>query len=108
MIQSTKLAKGAYWLTGELSRIKTYQRVYEAADPRMFSAEPGEALPELKMRKAGRIWLPCTLSLKLLMLSENLDRKHWEHWALEHSLCPAGLPCHDCGGHIDPPYREYE
>ena len=107
MIQSTRLAKAAYWLAGELSRIKPYQRTYAWENPdEWLTAVPDEELPEMKLVKAGRIWLPCNLSLRMLVLSEKLDVEHWDHWALEHSLCEDGLPCHDCGGHIDPPFEE--
>jgi hypothetical protein len=107
VIQSTRLAKAAYWLAGELSRVKTYQQTYSWKNPEaMFTAEPGESLPEIEMVKAGRLWLPCALSMKLLVLSEKLDVEHRDHWALEHSLCEEGLPCRDCGGHIDPPHEE--
>ena len=107
MIQSTRLAKFAYWLAGELSRVKTYRQTYTWKNPEaMFTAEPGEELPEIETVKAGRLWLPCALSMKMLVLSEKLDVEHWDHWALEHSLCEEGLPCRDCGGHIDPPYAE--
>lgn len=106
MIQSTRLAKAAYWLAGELSQIKTYQRVWESDDPSWLVSEPGEPLPELKMVPAGRIWLPCRLSMKMLGWSCDLDTKHWDHWALEHSRCKEGLPCPDCGGHIDPPQED--
>lgn len=106
MIQSTRLAKAAYWAAGELSRVKTYQRIYEWKNPQEFQeAVFGEALPELDMQPVGRIWLPCRLSMKLLGLSQDLDHKHWDHWALEHRLCEDGQNCNDCGGHIDPPYE---
>jgi hypothetical protein len=110
MIQNTRLAKICYWLAGELSRVKTWQQTYtwENCD-KFFEHDPetdGPELPELDMKKAGRLWLPCRLSMRLLGLSEDLDYKHWEHWALEHSLCDEGLPCHDCGGHVDPPCLE--
>lgn len=107
MIQSTRLAKAAYWAAGELSRVKTYQRTYTWENPDVFlEAKAGEPLPELDMRPAGRIWLPCGLSMKLLSLSQDLDHKHWDHWALEHSLCEGGQTCNDCNGHIDPPQED--
>lgn len=108
MIQSTRLAKAAYWLAGELSRVKTYRQTYRFANQvEWSSAVAGDGpLPEMEMEKAGRLWLPCTLSMKMLTLSLALDHEHWDHWALEHSLCEEGLPCHDCDGHIDPPVEE--
>ena len=108
MIQSTRLAKAAYWLAGELSRVKTYRQTWTWVNPQILEGDPNEPLPELDMRKAGRMWLPCATSMKMLVLSQRLDHKHWDHWALEHSLCEEGLPCRDCGGHVDPPYEEDE
>lgn len=107
MIQNTKLAKFVYFLSGELTRIKTYRQTWTWENPEVFmEAEAGEALPELDMRKAGRIWMPCRLSMTLLVLSNNLDVKHWDHWALEHMNCEDGQICNDCGGHVDPPFED--
>lgn len=102
MIQSTLLAKAAYWLAGQLSRIKTNQMTYEWVNPQEFmEAEVGEDLPEMDMKEAGKIKLPCRLSMKLLNWSQDLDHKHWDHWALQHTLCE-GTACADCKGHVDP------
>jgi hypothetical protein len=108
VIQSTRLAKIAYWLAGEFFQIKTYRQTYKFENDDWLTALPGDKLPEMKTVKAGRMWLPCALSTKFLVLSERLDPKHWDHWALEHSLCEEGLRCHDCKGYIDPPYEEEE
>lgn len=107
MIQSTRLAKISYWLAGELTRIKTKQQTWSWENPQeMFESDPNKPLPEMKMVKAGRVWLPCRFSLILLGLSEDLDYKHWDHWALEHRLCEDGHTCPDCGGHVDPPWED--
>lgn len=108
MIQNTRLAKAVYWLAGELSRVKTYRQTYQWTNQGEWrEAVGGEGpLPEMETEKAGRLWMPCGLSMKLLGLSESLDYKHWEHWALEHSLCDEGSRCYVCGGHIDPVYED--
>lgn len=84
----TRLAKTVYWLSGALSYIKTPQRVYE-----IDSLEPYTSKP------SGRIWLPCSWSMDLLLWSAQLDRTHWDHWAIVHTDC-GGLWCPDCGGFI--------
>lgn len=102
MIQSTLLAKGAYWLAGQLSRIKTSQMTWEWVNPEeVFATPDDEPLPEFDMREAGKMKLPHPWGLKLLSLSQRLDEKHWDHWALEHSLCE-GTVCASCKGHVDP------
>ncbi len=106
MIQSTWLAKAAYWLGGELSRIQTNQQTYELVNPQVFvDAALDGSLPEIETRPAGKMKLPCGLSVKLLSWSQDLDRKHWDHWALQHMECE-GTVCSDCNGHIDPPLTD--
>jgi hypothetical protein len=107
LIQSTRLAKIAYWLSGQLTRIKTNQMTYEWVNPQEWmDSIAGEELPELDMRPAGKSKLPCRLSMKMLQWSDDLDYKHWDHWALDHTNCNEGYTCTQCGGHIDPPQEE--
>lgn len=86
----TRLAKTVYWLSGQCSRIRTWQRYYEMP--------VGAPLDDL--RPAGRHWTSTSLTWKLLALSTRLDPQHFDHWALVHDHC-ATLPCRDCGGRID-------
>jgi hypothetical protein len=79
-MHSRRTAKGAYWLAGKLSRIRTEQQLYK------LGGEP-----------AGKSRLPCKLSLDLLVWSQHLDWDHWDHWACKHDNCE-GRPCEECGG----------
>jgi hypothetical protein len=85
-IRSTRAAKAVYWLAGKLSRIQTPRRTYRIVSIDPFVSEP-----------AGRHWMSCQTSMKLLRLSLHLDPVHWDHWALVHDHCEP-TPCPDCGG----------
>jgi hypothetical protein len=93
MTWRTHAAKAVYTLGGWLSRVKSYQRVYS------MNWDDPDADPEFT--PAGRCWLSCNASLKLLKWSEHIDPGHWEHWALMHDDCPA-IPCPSCGGYLCP------
>jgi len=81
----TAIARAVFRCAGWLSCVKTWQRTYELADnPRGF-------------RCVGRRWLSCAASIRLLGLSERIDPRHWEHWALVHDDCES-VSCPDCGG----------
>ncbi len=83
-----RLAKLIYRLSGKLMRIKTWQRVYGWRGP-----------DEDGFDYAGRRWLPCVIGLRLLELSEDMDREHWEHWALDGRGHPGHL-CIRCSGWV--------
>lgn len=84
----TRAAMLVYWAAGVLSRVRTWQRVYEVA-----THEP------LTVRRLPRRWASCATSTRLLVLSTRLDPTHWDHWALQHNDCEP-RPCTVCGGHI--------
>ena len=94
-MQSTRLAKFVYWLSGKISRIKSYRMSYRLANEDEWLAAEGDM--EMMFQPAGRHWTPIRLTWKLLEWSERLDTKHFEHWALNHENCAQG-PCDDCGG----------
>ena len=99
MIQSTALAKAAFWLSGKTRRIKLYQRWY-----RLEWDDPDD---EPRMEFGGWHWHP-VVSNRLLRLSMWLDREHWDHWALVHEHCAPPTTCLHCGGLLcgwapDPP-----
>jgi hypothetical protein len=89
----TTAAKTVFILGGLLSRVQTYQRVYA------MNWDGPKTKPEFT--PAGRRWLSCSASMKLMHLSERIDPGHWEHWALSHEDCPA-IPCPRCGGQLCP------
>lgn len=99
----TRLAKAVYWLGGNLMQIKTYQRYYEwRPDLDVETTTHRERFPA-----AGWHWFPCQLSTRCISWSQTLDRKHWDHWALQHvgdTCLVGGSECPSCGGHVDPPY----
>ena len=82
----TTAAKAIFWCAGQLSHVKTWQRTYEWVSDRPITFRP-----------TGRIWSSCTASHRLMELSERIDLRHWEHWALVHDECDA-RPCQGCGG----------
>lgn len=97
-MQSTKLAKSVYWLSGKVSRIKSYRQTYRLANEEEWLAAEGDM--EMMFQPAGRAWSSIQLTWKLLGLAESLDRKHFDHWALKHTgRCSAG-PCDECKGVI--------
>lgn len=89
MIQSTRLAKAVYSISGRLSKIKVPRRTYMLTDG-------GE------VKSAERRKLPIRTASRLLRLSAKLDRYHWEHWALDHSSCEDARPCYQikCSGFV--------
>jgi hypothetical protein len=82
----TLLAKAAFWAAGLLWYLKTPQRMYA------LDLAAGE------FRPAGWRWGPCSVAVALLVWSEHLDPKHWDHWALQHRACESPKPCAVCGG----------
>jgi hypothetical protein len=85
------MAKAAYWCGGELTHVKTYSRFYT------MKWEDKDGKPTFE--KAGRHWSPCSLSMKFLNLSMQLDWDHWDHWACQHVSCNP-QPCEVCGGKV--------
>lgn len=92
-----KLAKVAYCLSGWLMPIKTYRRTYEWTGS--FDEDVSSSSDDFSY--AGRAWLPCTTSLRLLELAERLDTVHFNHWAINHANC-LGTECATCGGRVHP------
>jgi len=82
------LARTAYWLAGQLSRIRTPQRFYTWHGP------------DDDFSFAGWRWSYCGLSMKLLGLSQQLDWDHWDHWATVPGDCDTA--CAECGGNARP------
>lgn len=87
-IESTRLAKAAFWLAGPAGRVKTYQRYWTIEFDK--AAEYG-----FRMVPGGRHW-HSGLRSRLLRLSIHLDPAHWDHWALVHDRCSPDL-CPTCG-----------
>lgn len=98
MIQSTRLAKLVYRLSGKVSKIKSYTQTYRMANEDEWLAAEGDMA--CMFEPAGRTWSSVQLTWKLLSLSEDLDRHHWEHWALKHEPGCASHTCEDCGGTV--------
>ena len=82
------LAKTVFWAACGLSHVRTPQKVRQ-----VVSQDPLVTVP------AGRKWVPCRMSFRLLNLSVLLDWEHWDHWARQHNGCNA-LLCPECGGGI--------
>lgn len=80
MIQSTRLAKVVYWLSGMASYIKWPTKLYEINDVT-------DDLDNMFTRVVGRSWMSCSLTWRMLGWAQSLDRKHFDHWALDHSDC---------------------
>lgn len=97
-MQSTKLAKAVYWLSGKVSRIKSYRQTYRMANEDEWLAAEGDM--EMMFQPDGRQWSSIQLTWKLLSLSERLDREHWEHWALKHTGKCSSHTCEGCGGTV--------
>ena len=97
-MQSTKLAKAVYWLSGKVSKIKTYRMTYRLANEDEWLAAEGDM--EMMFQPAGRMWSSIKLTWTLLTWSERLDREHWEHWALKHTGRCAARPCDNCKGTV--------
>ena len=87
-------AKFYYGLAGWLDYVKTPQRTYRMTD---ITANP----PHVTSRYAGRVWLPCVASMRLLECSMQLDWDHWDHWATRHVYDDPA--CWDCGGQVYQP-----
>jgi hypothetical protein len=105
MNRRTVTAKAAYWLAGQLSRVKTYQRFYEFEGFLENENEDGTyVLPE--PRDAGRRWFQCQWSTNLMLWSSHHDPDHWDHWALDHTTCEHEnreiVRCESCGGWVCP------
>lgn len=89
----TPVAKFVFGMGAVLLHVKTYQPMYELSwrgkgedeDPAFVSV--------------GKSWQSIDWSWDLLELSERLDPRHWEHWALDHADCELECPpCGWCGG----------
>ncbi len=101
MIQSTKLAKAVYWLSGQVSRIRTPQR-------RWGMNPNSDDMTNMFTRLPGLTWSSCRWTWKILGWAQRLDRKHFDHWALDHEG-HANTPCPDCKGEICAlPEEEYD
>jgi hypothetical protein len=83
-----RVAKALYWASGKLSKIKTPTTTYRLVSVDPFVTEP-----------AGRSWMPCKLSMRVLKWSMHLDWHHWDHWACLHEKCDP-VPCAVCGGGV--------
>jgi hypothetical protein len=46
-----------------------------------------------------RRWESCRTTWRLVDLSQDIDPRHWDHWALQHNDCDP-MPCLECGGEI--------
>lgn len=86
--QNRLVAKSLYRLGGYLSRIKTYSRIYSLD----FDGD------DFTSSYIGRRWVGWDLGYKVgLDWAPRWDRKHWDHWALDHSHC-GGTYCTTCKG----------
>lgn len=83
--------------------IKRPGRTYKLRD-----GTNGQITEDMFERLPGWRWSSIQLTWKLLDLSGRLDRKHWEHWALDHTR-HAGHYCVECRGVVcDIPQTEDE
>lgn len=89
-------AKTLYHIGGKLSKIKTPRMTYRLTTD-LALLDSDEDIPELEFEKAGRSWLPCRLSMKLLGWAIHIDPVHFDHWALVHDVC-VGHYCMECKG----------
>lgn len=96
-MQSTKLAKAVYWLSGQVSRIKTYRMTYRLANEEEWLAADGDM--EMMFQPAGRMWSSIKLTWTLLELANRWDKQHFDHWALKHNLCESHF-CTECKGFV--------
>lgn len=85
------LSKAAFYCSGWLSHVKTYQRYYSMDGEWVDKERP----PPMKL--GGWHWFPCQWSMDMLKWSMRLDRVHWDHWACQHIDCNP-RPCTVCGG----------
>lgn len=97
-MQNTRAAKAVYWLSGKVSRIKSYRMTYRLANQEEWLAAEGDM--ECMFQPAGRQWGSIKLTWTLLGLAERWDKVHFEHWALQHTGKCASHACDDCGGVI--------
>lgn len=95
-MQSTRLAKSVYWLSGKVSRIKSYRMTYRMANEDEWLAAGGDM--EMMFQPAGRRWSSIQLTWTLLGLANRWDKVHFDHWALKHTGRCASHDCPDCGG----------
>lgn len=97
-MQSIKLAKAVYWLSGKVSKIKSYRMTYRLANEEEWLAADGDL--EMMFQPDGRQWMPIRLTWTLLSLSNRLDWEHFDHWALKHTgACKAHF-CTKCKGMV--------
>lgn len=87
----TQLAKLLITLGGQLSRIRTPQRIYQV--------EWDQESDNYDFTYQGRRWMPCSWGTKLLVSAWHIDPEHFDHWGLEHDTCSDGK-CEDCGGDL--------
>jgi hypothetical protein len=81
-------AQALYWASGKVAKIKTRQTYYKLVSFDPFTTEV-----------AGRHWVSCRLSMKMMKWSMKLDWEHWDHWACIHEHCDPA-PCAVCGGWV--------
>lgn len=96
-MQSIKLAKFVYWLSGKVSRIKTYRMTYRLANEDEWLANPDM---EMMFKPAGRAWSSIKLTWTLLELSNRWDKQHFDHWALKHTGACSAHYCVECKGMV--------
>jgi hypothetical protein len=89
-----RLAKGCYRVSGNLSRLPWYGRLYPALTAEEAGSPWKLGKAEWEWRKHG--WA----SVPVLEWSMYLDPVHWDHWALDHSGCET-TACTVCSGRID-------
>lgn len=97
-MQSTRLAKAVYWLSGKVSRIKSYRMTYRLANEDEWLAAEGNM--EMMFQPAGRAWGSIKLTWALLELSNRWDKEHFDHWALVHTGACSSEECSECHGMI--------
>lgn len=100
----TCVAKLLMATAGVLSYVKTPQRIYEWMGVPDADATDEEWVKAHHFEYLGHAWLPCHLTVRLTVWAEDLDRRHFKHWALE--PLPVGthvsVTCDECGGRIYP------
>lgn len=86
------VAQRLSWVSGQLSRIKTYRRFY-TMDSEAFRESGGR---EVRWSKCERHWSSCGFSHKVLEFAMQLDWVCWDHWALDHTGHET-TTCPECG-----------
>ena len=97
-MQSTRLAKAVYWLSGKVSRIKSYRMTYRLANEEEWLAAEGDMA--MMFQPDGRRWSSIKLTWTLLSLANRWDKQHFDHWALKHTGACSSEQCEECGGMI--------